>query len=70
MEAAMKLIDDLAIGIVDQREQEGAKKTPSMSGKDKDLLDLYMELQDDEGQPLSRRALRYASQSHCVKRGG
>ena len=61
--AAVKVLDDFAYGIIDQREEEGrgnVTKEEKEEAKGMDLLSLYMAIRDEDGNPLSRRALRDA----------
>jgi cytochrome P450 len=62
MAEATKIIDEFAYGIIDQRQAEGRGNFTAETKKDAknlDLLSLYMALRDENGQPMSRRALRY-----------
>ncbi|CEQ43104.1 SPOSA6832_04996, partial [Sporobolomyces salmonicolor] len=63
MKKAAKTIDEYAFGLIDQREKElAAKASGSESGNGEenreDLLSLYMEIKDDSGKGLTRKALR------------
>lgn len=61
MADATKVIDEFAYDIISQREKEGLGNLTQADMKDagaKDLLSLYMALRDENGQPLSRKALR------------
>lgn len=64
MKAATKIIDEFAYSIIDQRQEEGRGNFTAETKKEAknlDLLSLYMALRDENGQPMSRRALRYVS---------
>ncbi|GAA5961940.1 hypothetical protein JCM21900_001155 [Sporobolomyces salmonicolor] len=68
MKKAAKTIDEYAFGLIDQREKElAAKASGSESGNGEenreDLLSLYMEIKDDSGKGLTRKALRDATLS-------
>ncbi|KAL8276743.1 hypothetical protein RQP46_010852 [Phenoliferia psychrophenolica] len=59
MAAASKVMDDFAFGIISQREKDGLGNVTRADKLDStDLLSLYMALRDENGKPLSRRALR------------
>jgi cytochrome P450 len=62
MRAAIKVLDDFSYGIIDEREKAGLGNITADDKKDKtlDLLSLYMALRDENGQPMSRKALRDA----------
>lgn len=62
MAEATKIIDEFAYSIIDQRQVEGRGNFTAETKKEAknlDLLSLYMALRDENGQPMSRRALRY-----------
>ncbi|GAA5858916.1 hypothetical protein JCM1840_006617 [Sporobolomyces johnsonii] len=68
MNKAAKTIDEYAFGLIDQREKELAEKvsgSESGNGEEErdDLLSLYMEIKDDSGKGLTRKALRDATLS-------
>ncbi|KAL8280285.1 hypothetical protein RQP46_007399 [Phenoliferia psychrophenolica] len=61
MAEATKVMDDFVFDIISQREAEGLGNITSDDKKGKaseDLLSLYMALRDENGKPLTRRALR------------
>ncbi|ORY63680.1 putative cytochrome P450 monooxygenase [Leucosporidium creatinivorum] len=63
MKEATKIIDEFAYSIIDQRQAEGRGNFTAETKKEAknlDLLSLYMALRDENGQPMSRRALRDA----------
>ncbi|GAA5895285.1 uncharacterized protein JCM6883_001461 [Sporobolomyces salmoneus] len=63
MDAANKVMDDFAFGVIKQREEMGRGNFVGSQKKeaaDKDLLSLYMALRDENGQPMNRKALRDA----------
>lgn len=69
MREAVKVLDDFAYDLIQQREKEGlanltaADKTGRASN---DLLSLYLAIRDENGQPLSKKALRCGlSRSTC-----
>lgn len=63
MRAATKVLDDFAYDIIDRREAEGLhtivgdQKGAEKDGK-MDLLSLYMQLRDENGKPMAKKALR------------
>ena len=60
MKAASKVMDDFAFKIISQREKEGLGNITRDDKQDStDLLSLYMALRDENGKPLSKRALRW-----------
>lgn len=61
MNAANKIMDDFAFGVINEREATGRGNFTSSQKKeaaDKDLLSLYMALRDENGEPMNRKALR------------
>lgn len=63
MQEASKVMDEFVYRIIDQREKEGLGNLTRDDKKDvasKDLLSLYMALRDENGKPLSKKALRCA----------
>ncbi|ORY63681.1 putative cytochrome P450 monooxygenase [Leucosporidium creatinivorum] len=63
MEEASKVLDDFAFKIIDERVKQGKgdiKKEQKDEVAGLDLLSLCMALRDENGQPMSRRALRDA----------
>lgn len=65
MKDAAKILDDFAYGIIKQREEQGLgnftgdKKVAEST----DLLSLYMALRDENGQAMSKQALRFVPAS-------
>ncbi|TNY20945.1 putative cytochrome P450 monooxygenase [Rhodotorula diobovata] len=63
MAKLVKVMDDFAYGVIDEREREGLGNFTGADKKeaaDKDLLSLYMALRDENGEPLTRKMLRDA----------
>lgn len=61
MKDARKVLDDFAYSIIEQRETEGRGNFTAekkQEAKNLDLLSLYMALRDENGQPMSKKALR------------
>lgn len=64
MRDAIKILDDFAYKIIAEREAQGLgnlvgkEKTGTTGTQRQDLLSLYMALRDENGQPMSRKALR------------
>jgi len=63
MAKLVKVMDDFAYGVIDEREREGLGNFTGADKKeaaDKDLLSLYLALRDENGEPLTRKMLRCA----------
>lgn len=61
MKDAAAVIDDFAFKVIAQREQQGLGNVVDKKEFGTDLLSLYMAVRDDDGRPMSRKALRQVS---------